>query len=607
MASYQRRRSIQILKINDDGWQLEHEELQRILLDERVKDKPVVVISIAGACRQGKSFLMNFFLRYMYRKEKENWIGHPGEPLRGFGWKHSRERQTSGIHLWNEVFLVDVAYWYFRIAMASYQRRRSVQILKINDDGWQLEHEELQRILLDERVKDKPVVVISIAGACRQGKSFLMIFFLRYMYRKEKENWIGHPGEPLRGFGWKHSRERQTSGIHQWNEVFLVPTSDGQEVAVLFMDTQGLFDSKSTLPESTTIFALSVMMSSVQIYNILQDVREDHLQVLEFVTQYGQLAQKEATGKPFQRLVFLVRDSNDGTYGADAGRSLITERLQAATDRKPEVRQLRKYISNNFTDIDCFLMPYPGSKVATEHSYDGCLKDSDPQFKNHLQDFVPWILGPENLVVKKINGKAISCQELLTYIKVPHGDLEMLQNAHELALARAQDFFDGIQKIGGCDISKAYLDTLVNELQDHFDRQYRKEQAWLDKQLAEEQTRREQDAEEQKEKQMEVENELTEAWTQADKEKAEKEQLKEEMEGLKQLYTEKVDSLNKGNESLKKDNENLTKILTGSRINLTYFLQMAMAPVAVHDIDNFTGSCGNGQSLFIRAIATGSS
>nr|XP_037288779.1 atlastin-1-like [Rhipicephalus microplus] len=536
------------------------------------------------------------------------------------------------------------------IAMASYQRRRSIQILKINDDGWQLEHEELQRILLDERVKDKPVVVISIAGACRQGKSFLMNFFLRYMYRKEKENWIGHPGEPLRGFGWKHSRERQTSGIHLWNEVFLVPTSDGQEVAVLFMDTQGLFDSKSTLPESTTIFALSVMMSSVQIYNILQDVREDHLQVLEFVTQYGQLAQKEATGKPFQRLVFLVRDSNDGTYGADAGRSLITERLQAATDRKPEVRQLRKYISNNFTDIDCFLMPYPGSKVATEHSYDGCLKDSDPQFKNHLQDFVPWILGPENLVVKKINGKAISCQELLTYIKayvqvfrngevpkpksmlqataeashltakdratkvymtamsnVPHGDLEMLQNAHELALARAQDFFDGIQKIGGCDISKAYLDTLVNELQDHFDRQYRKEQAWLDKQLAEEQTRREQDAEEQKEKQMEVENELTEAWTQADKEKAEKEQLKEEMEGLKQLYTEKVDSLNKGNESLKKDNENLTKILTGSRINLTYFLQMAMAPVAVHDIDNFTGSCGNGQSLFIRAIATGSS
>ncbi|KAL3217268.1 hypothetical protein MRX96_051034 [Rhipicephalus microplus] len=511
--------------------------------------------------------------------------------------------------------------------MASHQRRRSVQILKINDDGWQLEHEELQRILLDERVKDKPVVVISIAGACRQGKSFLMNFFLRMV-------------------------------LSDYLRLLLqVPTSDGQEVAVLFMDTQGLFDSKSTLPESTTIFALSVMMSSVQIYNILQDVREDHLQVLEFVAQYGQLAQKEATGKPFQRLVFLVRDSNDGTYGADAGRSLITERLQAATDRKPEVRQLRKYISNNFTDIDCFLMPYPGSKVATEHSYDGCLKDSDPEFKNHLQDFVPWILGPENLVVKKINGKAISCQELLTYIKVQHGDLEMLLNAHELALARAQDFFDGIQKIGGCDISKAYLDTLVNELQDHFDRQYSKEQAWLDKQLEEEQTRREQDAEEQKEKQIEVENELREAWTQVEKEKAEKEQVKEGMEGLKQLYTEKVDSLNKGNESLKKDNKNLTKILTGmgislalvtaglgggavalaamglegvvacatgagvagsgsvacggnlaiqgSCINLTYLPQIVMAPVAVH-IENFTGSCGNGQSPFIRAIATGS-
>ncbi|KAL1445646.1 hypothetical protein MTO96_029114 [Rhipicephalus appendiculatus] len=43
------------------------------------------------------------------------------------------------------------------------------------------------------------------------------------------------------------------------------------------------------------------------------------------------------------------------------------------------------------------------------------------------------------------------------------------------------------------------------------------------------------------------------------------------------------------------------------RMNLTYSDQMAMAPVAVFDmdLDDFTGKCGNGMSPLIRAIATG--
>ncbi|KAH7939138.1 hypothetical protein HPB52_007179 [Rhipicephalus sanguineus] len=43
------------------------------------------------------------------------------------------------------------------------------------------------------------------------------------------------------------------------------------------------------------------------------------------------------------------------------------------------------------------------------------------------------------------------------------------------------------------------------------------------------------------------------------------------------------------------------------RMNLTYSNEMAMAPVAVFDIDldDFTGTCGNGISPLIRAVATG--
>lgn len=39
--------------------------MNEILLSEEVKDKKVVVISVAGAFRKGKSFLLDFILRYL--------------------------------------------------------------------------------------------------------------------------------------------------------------------------------------------------------------------------------------------------------------------------------------------------------------------------------------------------------------------------------------------------------------------------------------------------------------------------------------------------------------------------------------------------------------
>ncbi|KAL1481077.1 hypothetical protein MTO96_050488 [Rhipicephalus appendiculatus] len=168
-----------------------------------------------------------------------------------------------------------------------------------------------------------------------------------------------------------------------------VPTPDGQEVAVLFMDTQGLFDSKSTVAENAAIFALSVMTSSVQIYNIFHNIQEDHLQHLEFFTKYGQLAQKESTGKPFQRLVFLVRDSNNGTYGADAGRALIQGRLEAKKSLRPQLQELRKYINDNFSAIDCFLMPVKltGLQESRDKAYVEAFRDGElPEPKSMLQE-----------------------------------------------------------------------------------------------------------------------------------------------------------------------------------------------------------------------------
>lgn len=62
--------AIQIVKVNEEAhtFRLSEEDLTRIILQDNVKNREVVIVSVAGAFRKGKSFLLDFFLRYLYAK-----------------------------------------------------------------------------------------------------------------------------------------------------------------------------------------------------------------------------------------------------------------------------------------------------------------------------------------------------------------------------------------------------------------------------------------------------------------------------------------------------------------------------------------------------------
>jgi len=63
---------------------------------------------------------------------------------------------------------------------------RPVQIVVANEEehSFSLQEESLEWLLLQEDVQDLHVVVVSVAGAFRKGKSFLLDFMLRYMYKQ---------------------------------------------------------------------------------------------------------------------------------------------------------------------------------------------------------------------------------------------------------------------------------------------------------------------------------------------------------------------------------------------------------------------------------------
>lgn len=50
-----------------------------------------------------------------------------------------------------------------------------------------------------------------------------------------------------------------------WSKPFLLRSVEGEEIAVLLIDTEGFFDAQSTSADCARIFGLSNLISSIQV------------------------------------------------------------------------------------------------------------------------------------------------------------------------------------------------------------------------------------------------------------------------------------------------------------------------------------------------------
>lgn len=232
-------------------------------------------------------------------------------------------------------------------------------------------------------------------------------------------DWIGEckNDDEMDGFHFCGGQEADTKGIWMWSDIFTYDRDDGEKIAIILLDTQGIFDNESSMKECTAIFAISMMLSSVQCFNVMMNIQESDLQHLHLFTDYGVSTMNSSDQKPFQKFIFVVRDwpySYQNNYGYS--QAITKQKLAETTNQSIEMRQLRTRIRSTIDTIETFLMPFPGPVVLEEH-FKGKLHGINKNFIECVKEFVPSILAPENLIIRQINGQKMRICDLKTYLK----------------------------------------------------------------------------------------------------------------------------------------------------------------------------------------------
>eukprot|EP00934_Nitzschia_sp_Nitz4_P008245 Nitzschia sp. Nitz4//scaffold42_size132992//87720//89495//NITZ4_003408-RA/size132992-processed-gene-0.16-mRNA-1//1//CDS//3329551745//8235//frame0 len=321
-----------------------------------------------------------------------------------------------------------------------------VQIVSIGteDDAYAFTfHEEKLNEIIRKIPPGWKVAVVSVVGAFRTGKSFLLSWFLKYLHALTKDEdttskdskWYNNVESLTRdaGFDWRGGSERNTTGIWMWSQPHFVakPTDNGgtETMAVLLVDSQGMFDNETTMSLTASIFGLSTLLSSYQIYNVDKRIQEDNLQQLALFSEYARLAVEadqsyQVSGvevaKPFQKMEFLVRDwqhfEEEEDYDEmEREMNKYLEDVIAERDAK-DLQETRDQILGCFQSLSCFGLCHPGMKVIKK-SYNGDVNLIEEEFMELLDRYCHRVFSVDHLKPKTIQGREVTAAELAAYIK----------------------------------------------------------------------------------------------------------------------------------------------------------------------------------------------
>jgi atlastin len=304
---------------------------------------------------------------------------------------------------------------------------RSVQIIRIEGSKFIFNYDIFQNIIeadMNMCCRDLPVAVVIINGALRTGKSFFSNFIIRHLMRLNK-NEKDDSNDMLKDyFTSRRGSDVQTLGVWALNKIFIY-----NGMAVVLMDTQGIFDQELNQAMTIALISLSTIVSSYQIYNLDKRIQEDHLCNMAYFSAYSSLISNTNNTKIGQTLCLLVRDWQHYENNFDIDKcvfesEIYKEDFLCAVNTKSETKfnltdpvklETRKKIFNTYDNVVVRLCPHPGY-IITEGKFSGKLSEIRDDFKIHVDHIIKEMLN--NVQPKRITGQQILlCKELPKYMK----------------------------------------------------------------------------------------------------------------------------------------------------------------------------------------------
>lgn len=335
-----------------------------------------------------------------------------------------------------------------------------MQIVKLNMEEKTAEVDEDALSCLVGRLQAvgpvAPVAVVSVMGAFRTGKSFLLDLFLRFLRHEERcgstqgegsappraegtafpmPSWLTSAGSLLEGAGGSSGGFRSrggmdtvTEGIWVWSEPFVRTVQDGEgtkKVVVILMDTQGAWDGTMTKEQSATVFGLTAVLSSKLIYNVNMQVQEDKVDNLGFFAGFARAALSKSAGaeqavdgqrfsqedvdRPFQSLDFLVRDWRH--FRPEGSLEQCRQQMQLHIGKFIDPAKVRESstaeaLNSMFKNIACFCLPHPGLIIEKE-AWSGNVNDLDQDFVRFADTYIREVFSTA-LEVKVVLGSELS-------------------------------------------------------------------------------------------------------------------------------------------------------------------------------------------------------
>ena len=326
------------------------------------------------------------------------------------------------------------------------------------------------KLLLNQK-KFKNIGIISLVGKYRTGKSFL----LNRVILNNKSNL---------GFNVGPTFKPCTKGIWIWSEPLMIKNSysiNNEEFPCFMIDTEGLGAYDEEVNHDSKIFLISILISSLFIFNSFGTIDENAISSLSFVLNLSKTIKlknsfkednKNDLAQYFPSFLWLLRDFS--LRLVDQNGKNITEKqyLEKALenikgDENNEIikekNRVRSLIRTYFPERDCFTLVRP---VEEEKNLQNLQELSDDELRSEFLEQAKIFRNKVNKKVKPkfFHGQFISGGMLIELVQsildtINSGGIPVIENSWRYVMKN-----ECVKK------GKELVENLAKELREHRDK-----------------------------------------------------------------------------------------------------------------------------------------